>query len=72
MEKEKEKGTKTQITRDEEKGSGQRKEIIIQNEISLKSCACFPALKRTRTYQAKSNHLLHCWLGVKMSHAPFH
>lgn len=45
IEREKEKGTKTQMTRQEEKGRGQSKEIIIQNEISLKSCARFPAPK---------------------------
>lgn len=60
------------MTREEEMGRGQRKEIIIQNEISLKSCARFPALKKTRSYQANRMHLLHCWLRVKMNHAPFH
>lgn len=72
MERAKEKDTKTQMTREEEKGRGQRKEIIIRNKINLTSCACFLAPKKTRSYQANSNHLLHCWLWIKMSHTPSH
>lgn len=72
MEREKETGTKTEMTGEEEKGKGKRKEIIIQKEITLKSCACSPALKKTRSYQADSTHLFYCWPWVKMSQAPPH